>query len=87
MALAVVGLVGYLLGCRRPTLEELYANEFEQLTPDEEFLLGGGGVTSANETKVPIPPSTNEFFDNSPRDIRYEPLERTRIGQSNEDMV
>ncbi len=90
LTLAVVGLIGYLLGCRRPTIEEIYANEFEQLTPDDEFLLGAGGISNMNETKISIPTSSNGFFDNNQRDYRYEsiqPIERTVIGQSHEDMV
>jgi hypothetical protein len=85
LTLAICGLIGYLLGCRRPTLEELYADQFEQLTPDDEFLLGAGGVTNMNDTKISIPASQNGYFDNNPRDFRYESL--PRIGQSNEDMV
>jgi hypothetical protein len=90
LTLAVLGVIGYLLGCRRPTLEELYANEFEQLTPDDEFLLGAGGISNINHTKISIPNSSNTFFDNDQRDYRYEslqPFERTRVGQSHEDMV
>jgi hypothetical protein len=87
--MAVLGLIGYLLGFRRPSLEEIYANEFEQLTPDDEFLLGGGGISSMNDTKILIPSSSNGYFDQH-RDFRYEsiqPIERTRVGQSDEDMV
>ncbi|UJR33087.1 hypothetical protein I4U23_020546 [Adineta vaga] len=86
LIIAVVGIIGYLLGCRRPTAEDLYANEFEQLTPDDEFLLGGGGITEVDETK----PSINDYFDNKQQSYRYNssPSEqRTRIGQSDEDMV
>jgi len=85
LTLAVFGLIGYFLGFRRPTLEELYADEFEQLTPDDEFLLGAGGISNLNDTKI-----SNGYFDNSQRDYRYEslqPVERTRVGQSHEDMV
>lgn len=91
--LALVGLIGYLLGCRRPTTEELYANEFEQLSPDDEYLLGAGGgeLSHLNETKVFMQnPSSNGYFDQNREDFRYEslqPIERTRIGQSHEDMV
>ncbi len=84
LAIAVIGIIGYLLGCRRPTPEELYANEFEQLTPDDEFLLGAGGITNTNESKI----SPTGY--NNQRDFRYESsprTERTRIGQSDEDMV
>lgn len=90
MTLAVFGLIGYLLGCRRPSLEELYANEFDQLTPDDEFLLGAGGISNLNDTKMSIPISSNGVFDNYQRDFRYEslqPIERKRVGQSHEDMV
>jgi hypothetical protein len=90
LTLAVLGLIGYLLGCRRPTLEEIYANEFEQLTPDDEFLLGGGGISSMNDTKILIPNSSNGYFDQHRRDFRYEslqPIERTHVGQSHEHMV
>ncbi len=90
MTLAVLGLIGYLLGCRRPTLEELYANEFDQLTPDDEFLLGAGGISDINGTKISMQHSSNGYFDNNQRDFRYEslqPIERTRVGQSHEDMV
>jgi hypothetical protein len=88
LTLAVLGLIGYLLGCRRPTPEELYANESVQLTPDDEFLLGAGGVTDTDDTKIPI----NDYFDNNPNQqkFRYDSspsAERTRIGQSDEDMV
>ena len=90
MTLAISGLIGYLFGCRRPTLEELYANEFEQFTPDDEFLLGVEGISNINETKISIQNSSDELFDSNQRGFRYEslsPLERTRIGQSHEDMV
>jgi hypothetical protein len=90
LTLAVCGLIGYLLGCRRPTIEEIYANEFDQLTPDDEFLLGTGGISNMNDTKISIPNSSNGFFDNNQRDFRYEslpPIERTRVGLSHEDMV
>lgn len=91
LLLAVAGLIGYSLGCRRPTLEELYANEFEQLSPDDEYLLGTGeGLVNLNETKISIPISSNGYFDQNHQDFRYEslqPIERTRIGQSHEDMV
>ncbi|CAF2586539.1 unnamed protein product [Rotaria sp. Silwood2] len=93
LTLAVFGLIGYLLGCRRPTLEELYANEFEQLTPDDEFLLGTGEISNMNDTKISIENSSNGVFNNNnyyQRDFRYEsllPIERARIGQSHEDTV
>jgi hypothetical protein len=90
LTLALLGLIGYLLGLRRPTLEELYANEFEQLTPDDEFLLGSGGMSNMNDTKILIPNSSNGYFDQNHRDFRYEsiqPIERTHVGQSHEDMV
>lgn len=92
LTLAIIGVIGYLLGCRRPSLEELYANEFEQLTPDEEFLLGagGGGLTNFNDTKVLLDNTSNVYFDTYQQDSRYQslqPIERTRIGQSHEDMV
>jgi len=80
LTIAIIGLIGHLLGCRRPTPEELYANEFQGITPDDEFLLGAGEVTDANESKIPIL-DNNQRYDSSPRG------ERTRIGQSNEDMV
>ncbi len=90
MTLAIFGLIGYFLGFRRPTIEELYADEFEQLTPDDEFLLGAGGISDLNDTKISIQQSTNGYFDNNQRDYRYEslqPVERARVGQSHEDMV
>ena len=91
LILALLGLIGYFLGCRRPTLEELIANEFEQLSPDDEYLLGtGGGLVNMNETKISIPNSSNGYFDQNHQDYRYEslqPIERTRIGHSHEDMV
>ncbi|CAF1364561.1 unnamed protein product [Adineta steineri] len=90
LTFAVCGLIGYLLGCRRPTLEELYANEFDQLTPDDEFLLGAGGITNLNDTKLSIANSSHGYFDNNHKDFRYEtlpPIERTRVGQSYEHMV
>jgi hypothetical protein len=87
LTIAVIGLIGYFLGCRRPTPEELYGNEFEQITPDDEFLLGGGGITNTTDSKTP----TNGYYTNNmQRDFRYESsprTERTRIGQSDEDMV
>ena len=68
-------------------MEELYANEFEQLTPDDEFLLGQDDAANGNDTKIP----TNDYFDNNnEREFRYAPqppIERTRIGLSDEDMV
>lgn len=90
MILAIIALIGYSLGCRRPTLEELYANEFEQLTPDDEFLLAAEGISNMNDTKISIQNSTNGLFNNNQRDFRYEsllPMERTRLGQSHEDVV
>jgi len=90
LTLALFGLIGYLLGCRRPSLDELYANEFDQLTPDDEFLLGGGGLSNMNDTKISIQNSTMEYFDNNQKDFRYEslqPIERNRVGQSHEHMV
>jgi len=87
LAIAVIGLIGYLLGCRRPTAEELYANEFGQITPDDEFLLGAGGITDTDEGKT----STNGYYNNNNQPgFRYESSPRTegtRIGLSNEDMV
>jgi hypothetical protein len=86
LTIAVFGLVGYLLGCRRPTPEELYSNEFGEKTPVDEFLLGGGGITNANDTII----STNRYYDNNQGDFRYESSPsggRTRVGQSDEDMV
>lgn len=84
----MIGLIGYLLGCRRPTPEELYANEFQQVTPDDEFLLGSGGITDPNDSKIT---TTNEYFNNNnQQDIAYESSprnDRTRIGHRNEDMV
>jgi hypothetical protein len=89
LLIAVIGLIGYLLGCRRPTPEEIYETEFRQVTPDDEFLLGGNGLfTNTDETKT----LSNGHFDNNQQqpDFRSDsrsPVERTRIGQSNEDMV
>jgi len=89
LTISVIGLIGYLLGCRRPTPEQLRASEFEQVTPDDEFLLGSGGITTTDDNKIP----TNGYFNNNNdqrRDFRYESsprTERTRIGQSDEDMV
>ncbi|CAF3008565.1 unnamed protein product [Rotaria socialis] len=91
LTLAMVGVIGYLLGCRRPTLEELYGNDFEQITSDNEFLLGTGPILNMNDTKISIQNSTNGLFNNhNQRDFQYESLlliERTRIGQSHEDIV
>ncbi|CAF1270965.1 unnamed protein product [Rotaria magnacalcarata] len=91
LTLAMVGVIGYLLGCRRPTLEELYGNDFEQITPDEEFLLGTGPILNMNDTKISTQNSTTGLFNNHhQRDFQYESLlliERTRIGQSHEDVV
>ena len=68
-------------------MEELYANEFEQLAPDDEFLLGQDDAANGNDAKIP----TNDYFDNdNQREFRYAsqpPIERTRIGLSDEDMV
>ncbi|CAF0893124.1 unnamed protein product [Adineta ricciae] len=87
LAIAVIGIIGHLLGCRRPTPEEIYAKDFEQLTPDDEFLLGAGGVTEVDETK-PSPPI--DYLNSNQQDFRYNSSptgERTRVGQSDEDMV
>jgi hypothetical protein len=87
LAIAVIGLIGYLLGCRRPTAEEIYTKEFGQLTPDDEFLLGAGGITDPEENRT----AANGYYNNTDqRDYRYESsprAERARIGQSSEDMV
>jgi len=72
LVIAVVGLIGYFLGCRRPTLEELRAKEFQQVTPDDEFLLGHGGAVGITDLDDRRP---------SPH------ADRARIGQSHEDMV
>ena len=87
LAIAVIGIIGHLLGCRRPTPEEIHAKDFEQLTPDDEFLLGAGGITEVDETK-PSPPT--DYLDSNQQDFRYNSSptgERTRVGQSDEDMV
>ena len=79
-----------MLGCRRPSIEELYANEFEQLTPDDEFLLGQGGATTTNESRFFMHNFTKDVLDHSQRDFRYEsllPIERIHTGQSYEHMV
>lgn len=86
LTVAVMGLIGYLLGCRRPTPEELYASEFQQITPDDEFLLGEGAVMQVDETK----PFSNGHYGDPNADFPYKPsppTSRTRIGQSDEDMV
>ncbi|CAF0739496.1 unnamed protein product [Rotaria sordida] len=85
LTIAVIGLIGYLLGCRRPTAEEIYVKEFQRIPPDDELLLGNDGSTNANGIQI----STNEYFNNN-QDFPYKssPLaERTRIGHSGEDMV
>lgn len=94
LLIAIIGLIGYLLGCRRPTAEELYAKEFEQITPDEEFLLGSGGITGPEDSKVAATTTIpiNGYFnhDYNQQDFHYDSsprTERARIGQSNEDMV
>lgn len=56
LAIAVVGLIGYFLGCRRPSLEELRAKEFEQRKSDDEFLLCGGGITDLDDRRPSPPP-------------------------------
>ena len=88
LAIAVLGLLGYLLGCRRPTADQLYEKEFGQITPDDEFLLGAGGITDPEENR----PTANGYYNNNAnqQNFRYESSprsERTRIGQSSEDMV
>ena len=83
--IAIIGLIGYLLGCRRPTPEEIYAKEFQQVAPDDEFLLAGNDSTSVNINQA----SQNEYFHNNsyfPHDTSSS-IGQTRIGQSNEDMV
>ena len=90
LTLAILGLIGYFLGCRRPSFEEIYADEFEQLTPDDEFLLGGGRVNHHNDTKISIPPSSNGYFEYNQPEVRYEsilPAERTHVGRSYEHTV
>lgn len=90
LTMAILGLIGYFLGCRRPSLEELYADEFEQLTPDDEYLLSGGGMTQRNDTKNSIPPSSNGYFEYNLPEVRYEsilPIERSRVGRSYEHVV
>lgn len=92
LGLAAIALIGYYLGCRRPTLEELYGNEFEQMMTDDEFLLGTGGLSNLNDTKISIQTSTNGYLNhhNNQKDFQYEsllPMERTHVGRSNEHMV
>lgn len=87
LAIAVVGLIGFFLGCRRPTPAELRAEENVPQTPDNEFLLGTGENPDTSNGKVP----TNGYYNNyNQPDFRYESSprgQRTRIGQSDEDMV
>lgn len=86
--ISVIGLVGYLLGCRRPTREQLQDAEFAQMQNDDELLLGVHVDNNGQERK----PFMNGYIDNthSPKlgyDSRPERPPRTRIGQSDEDMV
>ena len=87
LAIAVVGLIGFFLGCRRPTPDELRAEENEAPTPDNEFLLGTGANPDIYDGKT----STNGYYNNyDQRDFRSESSPRgqkARIGQSDEDMV
>lgn len=87
LTIAIVGLIGFFLGCRRPTPEELRAAEYGAPTPDDEFLLGTGESPDVIDGKTP----TNGYYNNyNQRDFRYESSPRgqkTRIGQSDEDMV
>ncbi|CAF4617840.1 unnamed protein product, partial [Rotaria magnacalcarata] len=57
----------------------------------EEFLLGTGPILNMNDTKISTQNSTTGLFNNHhQRDFQYESLlliERTRIGQSHEDVV
>ncbi|CAF5005099.1 unnamed protein product, partial [Rotaria socialis] len=41
LTVGIVGFIGYLLGCRRPTAEEIMAKEFQLIRSDDEALLGG----------------------------------------------
>lgn len=90
--MAVLGLIGYFLGCRRPSLEELYANEFDQQLPtDEDYLLAGQTYSNLNETKISIPATPNDYFNRNQRqDSTYEsllPEPRTRSIHAVEHMV
>lgn len=85
LLIALIGIVCYLLGCRRPTPEELLAKEFQQLAPDNEFLLSGGAPPMGTGTGAAI----NDYNDDN-QDVPYRSSpfsERTRFGHSNEDTV
>lgn len=74
--LSILGLIGYYFGLRRPSFEELYGADFDQFTPDEEFLLGTTGFVRLNETKSSIPATpSGGYFDQS---VRYETLTPSR---------
>lgn len=78
LALSFIGLIGYYFGLRRPSFEELYGPEFDQLTPDEEFLLGTGTFSRLNETK---------YLDQQTRYESLLPIDRTPIRRSHEHTV
>lgn len=79
ITIAAIGFIGYLLGCRRPSPEEICAKEFEQLRSDNEALLNGADLNNQNDIGI----SPNQDFD-----YRSSPFsERTRIAHAGEDMV
>ena len=88
LSIALIGLIGYFLGCRRPTAEELRAKEFEQFTPDDEYLLSSNGANNEMDGRV----SPLRYAPETPvADFRYDSQtvrpSQIRIGQSDEDMV
>ncbi|CAF3689139.1 unnamed protein product [Rotaria socialis] len=85
LTVGIVGFIGYLLGCRRPTAEEIMAKELQLIRSDDEALLGGNDFTNINGIRI----STNDYT-HTDEDFHYKssPLaERIRIGQISEDMV
>jgi hypothetical protein len=91
LLLSIVGLIGYVLGCRRPSFEQLYGNELEHLTLDDEYLLGTGGFTRMNDTKMVTRHLSNGLFGrHHQREYHYEtllPIESTSCTRTNEHMV
>lgn len=84
LTLGIIGFIGYLLGCKRPTPEELLAKEIHQTAPDNEFLLDTDRATYTNG----MSPQANEY--NNDQDYPYKSSAlagRTRFGHSTEDMV
>jgi hypothetical protein len=88
LIIAVIGIVGYAFGCRRPTIQELEGNDVERMLTEDELLLASNDLADVNRKDI----SNDGYFDsNNPMDYRHDKqlltIERTRIGHSVEDMV